>query len=840
MQMAKVPEQPPPRPRVQALLEAAFACPVVAVFAGQGYGKQRLVADFLARRGAAVVWLRLTKLHNLPKLFWQSLLAAFKASGLQAALPEEQVDFPETPARAEAFAWALAGHAGTQPLVLVIEGHEFVRDTDIKGFLQALAACPADGFRLWLLGRVLPSLDLIALLDSGRLCQISGKDLCFTSAEVARLLEHHGIPYSQSTLQDFYRRSEGWPLMVEQMVQHFKRHPADDGLHRLGFPTLEPVFEQWYFAGYSADNQRLLVKLSCLPYFNAEILARLGGMQVAKALELLQAHPFVEHDPLELMYTFHTMYRDFLAAKQSALPAEELVQVYALAGCWFLETGRFYDAIPCLEKAGRYDEMYGAILSLPLVRPNKALADFVLDHLNQLPEAYAQRNPLVRCTRASMLISNLEIEEAEAILLQLRQEYEQPPQTPEGIAFLGELYLMLSDVSFLRNRDDFAWYYARAAECLPNRSRFRDERLMLVENTATFYLPGNQPGERERMEALYSQALPVGTTVMRGCGWGIEHLFVAESAYLAHELSRAETAAYRAIYKAQEKRQHDIVCNAHSLLVRICMVRGNYKDACSQLERVTTYVQDNNLTELFGLRDCIQSWLYICLEDDARLPGWLADDGAALLQMAPTSYARPWLLRAAYLMRKQEHHELLALLLQMEEHYTRRGMWAALLYTRVMQALCYLKIDDAERAMDALWAAYDMSHANGVIMPFVEQGSAMRALADAARKQAHRAFEGDWLDAVQQKASTYGKRRNSMVAQHHRGSTTHQPGAGLTRRELEVLQNMAQGLTRDEIGLQMHISVNTVKSMIKNIYNKLNAANRADAIHIASMIGLIA
>ncbi|NLW79388.1 MAG: response regulator transcription factor [Ruminococcaceae bacterium] len=67
-----------------------------------------------------------------------------------------------------------------------------------------------------------------------------------------------------------------------------------------------------------------------------------------------------------------------------------------------------------------------------------------------------------------------------------------------------------------------------------------------------------------------------------------------------------------------------------------------------------------------------------------------------------------------------------------------------------------------------------------------------------------------------------------------------QLSAGITRREQEVLQNLAQGLTRDEIGLQMHISVNTVKSMIKSIYNKLNAANRADAIHIAGMIGLIA
>ncbi|NLW79387.1 MAG: hypothetical protein GXY32_08270 [Ruminococcaceae bacterium] len=157
-ELDRVSAPPLPRPRVEALLEAAFTCPVVAVFAGQGYGKRQLVADFLARRGAAVVWVSLTKLDNLPERFWQSLLAAAQESGLMPDLPARLQAFPKAPGGAEAFARALAGCTGAQQrLVLVIEAHECIRDAEIQALIQALAACQVEYFSLWLLGRVPPA-----------------------------------------------------------------------------------------------------------------------------------------------------------------------------------------------------------------------------------------------------------------------------------------------------------------------------------------------------------------------------------------------------------------------------------------------------------------------------------------------------------------------------------------------------------------------------------------------------------------------------------------------------------------------------------------------------------
>lgn len=52
----------------------------------------------------------------------------------------------------------------------------------------------------------------------------------------------------------------------------------------------------------------------------------------------------------------------------------------------------------------------------------------------------------------------------------------------------------------------------------------------------------------------------------------------------------------------------------------------------------------------------------------------------------------------------------------------------------------------------------------------------------------------------------------------------------LTKRETEILEQIAAGKSRSKIAKQMFIDLETVKSHIKNIYVKLNVHSREDAI----------
>lgn len=55
----------------------------------------------------------------------------------------------------------------------------------------------------------------------------------------------------------------------------------------------------------------------------------------------------------------------------------------------------------------------------------------------------------------------------------------------------------------------------------------------------------------------------------------------------------------------------------------------------------------------------------------------------------------------------------------------------------------------------------------------------------------------------------------------------------LTKREKEVLQHIAEGMTNQEIAAKLFISVDTVESHRKNLYNKLNVKNSVMLVRYA-------
>jgi two-component system, NarL family, response regulator LiaR len=63
---------------------------------------------------------------------------------------------------------------------------------------------------------------------------------------------------------------------------------------------------------------------------------------------------------------------------------------------------------------------------------------------------------------------------------------------------------------------------------------------------------------------------------------------------------------------------------------------------------------------------------------------------------------------------------------------------------------------------------------------------------------------------------------------------------GITRREHEVLQLIAVGLSNREIAERLSVSENTVKTHASRLLDKLNARRRTEAVQLAKEAGLIA
>lgn len=62
---------------------------------------------------------------------------------------------------------------------------------------------------------------------------------------------------------------------------------------------------------------------------------------------------------------------------------------------------------------------------------------------------------------------------------------------------------------------------------------------------------------------------------------------------------------------------------------------------------------------------------------------------------------------------------------------------------------------------------------------------------------------------------------------------------GLSEKEIELLAFVAEGNTNDEIAKRMYWSKTTVKRKLSDVYEKLNAGDRAQAVAIAMRHGLI-
>jgi DNA-binding NarL/FixJ family response regulator len=62
---------------------------------------------------------------------------------------------------------------------------------------------------------------------------------------------------------------------------------------------------------------------------------------------------------------------------------------------------------------------------------------------------------------------------------------------------------------------------------------------------------------------------------------------------------------------------------------------------------------------------------------------------------------------------------------------------------------------------------------------------------------------------------------------------------GISPRELEVLCHLAAGRSNKEIAATLHVSLNTVKTHVARLYDKLEAKRRTDAIAKARALGIL-
>jgi LuxR family maltose regulon positive regulatory protein len=158
----------------------------------------------------------------------------------------------------------------------------------------------------------------------------------------------------------------------------------------------------------------------------------------------------------------------------------------------------------------------------------------------------------------------------------------------------------------------------------------------------------------------------------------------------------------------------------------------------------------------------------------------------------------------------------------------------------VLQSVTHDKQGDTEEALTILDEVVALAEPLGWVRPFVESGPAMARLLNrlAARKKR--------LKHIERLLFAFKKCEGGVpqpVSHPPERPMPHAPPQQLveplSNRELEVLEMLARRLQNKEIAEKLFISPTTVKTHLRNIYQKLSVGNRREAVVQAGALGIL-
>jgi LuxR family maltose regulon positive regulatory protein len=227
---------------------------------------------------------------------------------------------------------------------------------------------------------------------------------------------------------------------------------------------------------------------------------------------------------------------------------------------------------------------------------------------------------------------------------------------------------------------------------------------------------------------------------------------------------------------------------------------------------------------------------YAQIGETGKIASWLRDDREEG-ELNSQFHNFDFMVRAQCFFTEKQYHRVLETLGQKDDRQYLESFLLGKLEITVLEAACRFRLGE-DGAFALLEAAYGMAAPNSLNMAFVELGEDMRDMTGAALGRRESVIPRPWLERMQINASAYTKKRSVALRFLREG----EGGAGkvfLNSQERAVLEGFSRGLTRKEIAGKTGLSVGAIKPLVKRVYDKLGAVNRADAIRIASALGLL-
>jgi LuxR family maltose regulon positive regulatory protein len=867
-----------PRPRLIERLNISTQGKVVLLSAPPGFGKTTLVSEWLQSRKIPAAWLSLDPGDNDPARFFAYLIAALQT--VNAAVGESVATMLRLPQLPPLESWLtplLNDLADlTQDAILVLDDYHVVENETIHNAMAFLLDHLPPQVHIVIATRADPPLPLSRWRTRDQLVEMRARDLTWNADEAAAFLNKTmRLNLSRADVAALTERTEGW-IAGLQMAALSLKDRADTtefirtftGSHRFVLDYLaEEILNRQSRAAHDFLCQTAILDRMSAPLCDA-VTQRADSQSVLQHLE--ESNLFViPLDDERRWYRYHRLFADLLHQRLLETQPESVPVLHRRASAWYEQNTQFAEAIEHALAANDFERAARLIEQVAeTVLARSEIVTF-LSWISRVPDEFIRARPSLRLLHVwARLLNGLWSPEIETELIELDsaethgkiavlRAYVTGIQgdVPRANAWAREAlqHLPPTDVLF---RNFAAWLLSVLRISVGD---FEAGKQALRENIRANAPGGNsfiataslfqlaevhlRQGQLRHARTYYEQAIAAATDA-KG-----HRLPVASRALIGladihrewNDFDAAEKLLREGIELSKQWRAV-IAAGGYITMARIRQVRGDPAGANDAIEQAWQLTVQDRATEFDDLGVAMyRAQLSLAQGDCDAAQQWAHERGLdGEIDLGELDRSEDYL---KYHLRKYEYlvlarlmiaqgraDDALAILDPLATRMQQRSRMRLVIEALMLQALAFQKQNDNAHALAALEHALTLAEPEGFVRLFVDEGAAMRKLLQRMKAEGRRmkAYSGKLLVAFD---TTKNFHPSSFIL--------HPLSEPLSARELEVLQLLATGLSNKAIAHKLVIADETVKKHLKNIYGKLGAHSRTEAIARARELNLL-